>query len=101
MIEHIIYLGAAIGFVAMPFRRLRCCSTWSRWVFFTVAGLFIFMGVFGLALDLGYWDLSRHDRSVFGSYMQVIRGFIIGCSFALFVSGDLVGKKILKDEAVA
>jgi hypothetical protein len=101
MIEHIIYLGAAIGCAAMPFRRLHSCASWARWVFFTVAALFIFMGICGLVLDLGYWDLSKHARSVFGSYMQVIRGFIIGCSFALLVSGDLAGKKIVKDETVA
>jgi hypothetical protein len=101
MMIHIIELGAAVGFAATPFKRLRCCSAWSRWVFFTVAGLFLFMGVCGLALDLHYWDFSRHGLSVFRYYMQGIRGFVIGCSFVLLVSGDLVGKKVVKLETVA
>jgi hypothetical protein len=101
MVEHIIYLGAAIGGVAMPFSRSRSRATWSRWVIFTLAGLFFCMAVCGFAVDLHYWDFSEQWRRVFRSYMQVIRGFIMGCSFVLFVSGDLVGKKILKDEDVA
>ena len=101
MIEHIIYLGAAVGSIATPFTRRYYCIGWARWVFFTVAGLFLFMAICGLALDFHYWDFSRHELSVFGSYMQAIRGFIIGCYFVLFVSGNLYRNKILKDEAVA
>jgi hypothetical protein len=101
MIEHIIYLGVAVGFIAMPFRRSYSCDTWARRAFFTIAALFIFMAVCGLAIDLHYWDLSRRELSAFWSYMQVVRGFIIGCTFVLLVSGNLFRKKIAKDEAVA
>jgi hypothetical protein len=100
MIEHIIYLGAAIGFAGMPFRRSYSCDAWARWIFFTVAGIFIIMGGCGLALDLHYWDFSRHELYAFGSFMQVIRGFIIGCAFTLLVSGNIFRKKALKDEPV-
>jgi hypothetical protein len=101
MIEHVIYFGSAIGFCAMPFTRRHYCVGWARWVFFTVAGLFTFMAVCGLAIDLHYWDLSRRELSAFDSYMQVIRGFVIGCTFVLLVSGNLFRKRIVKDGAVA
>jgi hypothetical protein len=101
MTEHIIYLAAAIGFVAMPFRRSYFCAGWARWVCFTVAGLFVFMAVYGLALDLHYLDFSRHELSYIGSLMQAIRGFIIGCAFVLLVSGNIFRKKVLNDEDAA
>jgi hypothetical protein len=59
------------------------------------------MAVCGLAIDLHYWDLSRRELSTFDSYVQVIRGFVIGCTFVLLVSGNLLRKRIVKDEAVA
>jgi hypothetical protein len=101
MIEHIIDLGGAFAFVAMPFMRWHYCIGWARCVFFTIAGLFMSMAVFGLAIDLGYWDLSRHQLSVFEHYMTGVRGVIIGCTFVLLVSGNLFRKRIVKDETVA
>ena len=71
MAEYVIYLIVAIGFAMAPFRRSFSCDTWARWTFFTIAGFFIILGVCG---------------------------FIIGCSFALLVSGNLFGKRILKEK---
>jgi len=100
MIEPITYFGAAIGFAAMAFCRSRSCASWARWVYLTVAGLFVFMALCGFALDFDYWDLSKHGRSVLESYMQVIRGFILGCVFVLIVSGNFARKKVLKYDNV-
>ena len=98
MAESIIYLVAAIGFAAAPFRQSSSSDTWVRCTFFTVAGFFIILGVCGLLVNLNYWDLSRHELSIFRSASQAVRGFIIGCCFALFVSGNLFGKRILKEK---
>ena len=98
MIEHVIYLGAAIGCAAAPFSRLRSRAPWACLVFFTLAGLFLIMAVCGLALDLHYWDLSGQGLLIFRSYIQLIRGFIIGCLFVLLVSGNFLGKKIIRNE---
>ena len=104
MILHIIFLGAAIGFVCMPFNGWHYCAGWARRVFFTIAGLFMSMAVLGLVLDLGYWSLSRHQLSVLEHYEQVICGFILGCVFVLLVSGNLFGsirEEDVKDDHVA
>jgi hypothetical protein len=104
MILHIIYLGAAIGFVRMPFLPCHHCARWSRCVFFTIAALFMFMAVLGLARDLGYLDLSQHQKLVLEHYMRGIQGFILGCVFVLLVSGNLLGTRLeedVKDETVA
>jgi hypothetical protein len=98
MAEDIIYLLAATGFAAAPFRRSSSCDTWAHWTFYTVAVAFIILGVCGLLVNLGRWDLSPHELSMFRSASQAVRGFIIGCSFVLFVSGNLFGKKNLKEE---
>ena len=104
MILHIIYLGAAIGFVCMPFMPCHHCAGWARRVFFTIAGLFMLMAVLGLARDFGYWVLSQHQKLVLEHSMQAIRGFIIGCVFVLLVSGNLLGTRLeedVKDDHVA
>ena len=98
---HFIYFGTAVSFVIMSFKRSRVRAVWARSIFFTISGLFMIMAVCGLAVDLHYWNLSKHDLSQLEYHLQAIRGFVLGCAFVLLVSGELVGKKVLKDEAVA
>jgi hypothetical protein len=101
MNHHIIDLGSAIVFVVLPFFGSRTRAAWSRWLYFTIAGLFLFKGAIGLSLDSHFWELSEHGQSVYEHWLSFIRGFILGCIFALIVSGNIKGKTVFKDEAVA
>jgi len=101
MSNHIIDLGSAIVFVIIPFFGSRARAAWSRWLYFTIAGLLVFMGISGLALDSHFWELSIHGQSVYEHWLHLVRGFILGCIFALIVSGNVKGKTVLKNEAVA
>jgi hypothetical protein len=53
MIEHIIYLGAAIGCGCHLSGVCILVPVGRAWVFFTVASLFIFMGICGLVFGFG------------------------------------------------
>ena len=101
MSDHIINLVTAIIFAVIPFVGSRTRATWSRWIFFTISGLLIFIAASGLALDSHWWEFSKHGQSVYKNWLHIIRGFILGCIFALIISGNLEGKKVLKDETAA
>src|SRR5689334_16523457 len=94
IIGHLIFLGAALGMVGLVFRPLRSRAVWTRWIFFTISGLFLVLGICGLAVDLHYWNFSSQAWFRFERQMQFVRGLIIGCFFVLLVSGELFGKKI-------
>ena len=59
------------------------------------------MAVCGLAVDFQLWNPPNIVRSRLESYLHGVRGFLLGCMFVLLVSGELMGKKILKNEFVA
>ena len=95
---HLIYVGASVGCIIIPLKRSRSRACWARCIFFTVAGIFMLMAVCGLALDFQFWNPSKFVRLRLESYLQGIRGFLLGCMFVLFVSRELMGKKIVKGE---
>ena len=101
MLIHLIYVGASVGCVFIPLKRSRSRACWARWIFFAVAGIFMAMGLCGLALDFQVWNPSNIARSRLEGWLQAIRGFLLGCMFVLLLSGELKGKKIVKDEVVA
>jgi hypothetical protein len=98
---HFIYLGAAASFAVTPFKRSRERATWARWIFFTVAAVFIFLAACGLSLDFQFWQPTEHGRRLLEHYLEGVRGFLLGCVFVLLVTGQLFGKRVLKDETVA
>jgi hypothetical protein len=101
MSNHFIDLGMAIVFGVMPFFGSRTRASWSRWLYFTIAGLLLLRGGSGLAIDSHFWELSKHGQTVYDHWLHLADGFILGCIFALFVSGNVDGKKVLKDEVAA
>jgi hypothetical protein len=98
---HIIYFGSAVAFVVVPFQRSRSRAAWARRIFFTIAGLFMVLAVSGISLDFELWNPSRRLRFDLPRYFEGLRGFLLGCFFVLLVSGELLGKKILRDEVAA
>ena len=100
-IIYFIYLGAAASFAVMPFKRSRERTTWAHWIFFTVAAIFLSLAVSGLSVDFQFWQPTEHARRYLVHYLDGARGFLLGCVFVLLVTGQLFGKKPLKNEAVA
>ena len=100
-IIHFIYLGAAASFAVMPFKRSRERAAWARWIFISVAAVFLLLAVCGLSVDFQYWQPTEHGRQNLVHYLDGARGFLLGCVFVLLVTGQLFGKKILKNETVA
>jgi hypothetical protein len=101
MIEHVIhilYFGSAVAIAIVPFQHSRSRAAWARWIFFAIAGLFLVLAVCGVALDFQLWNPSTPVRSETEHYLEGVRGFLLGCVFVLLVSGQLFGKKIVKDE---
>lgn len=97
---HFIYLGASVSFAVAPFMGSRFRANWARRIFATISVLFLILAGFGLALDFRLFNSAISDRSQLELGLQVIRGFLLGCVFVLFVSGELAGRKVLKNEDV-
>jgi len=100
MIEELAYLGGAIGFAVLPFIPARSRAAWSRWIFFALSFLFVMVAVVGLVLDSGFWNISKQAQWALWYSATCMRGLILGCVFVLLVSGELAGKKIVKDERI-
>jgi len=77
----------------MPFSRKRSRAPWARWIFFTVAALFIVLAVCGGALEFQLWVPSNNIRLETERQLQGIRGILLGCVFVLFVSREFYGRK--------
>jgi hypothetical protein len=92
IVLHVIYLVGAVCFIVFPFDRSRVRAPWARWIFWAVAALALALAVNGFGWDLQLW--SYH-------LLSGIRGFALGLIFALIVSGQLSGKKILPNENAA
>ena len=101
MNTHIFELGIAVVFVALAFFPRRPIAAWSRWLYFAIALFFAFQAVFGFVLDAHVVELSKDGHGIYARCMQLARGFILGCFFALFVSGNIVGQKISNNERIA
>ena len=100
-IIHFIYLGAAVSFVVLPFKRSRQRAAWARWIFLTVAAVFLILAACGLSVDFQFWQPTALGRRNLEHYLDGARGFLLGCVYVLFVTGQLFGKKILRNETVA
>lgn len=100
-INHFIYLGAAFGCAVVPFMRSRERAAWASRVFFTVAAVFLILAVCGLSVDFQFWQPTARGRMGLEHFLDFARGFLIGCVFVLLVTGQLFGKKILKNKSVA
>jgi hypothetical protein len=98
IVTHLIYIGSSVCFGSFPFDRSRLRAPWANRVALTIAGILMIMGGYGLILDLEVWNPSRQVQSHLGYLIQGMGGFLLGCVFALFASGELMGKKIEKDD---
>jgi hypothetical protein len=97
LVTHCVYFGAAVSVAVLPFKYPRSRAAWARWVFFTISGCFMSLAVCGLLVDFHYMNPSK----LLTYYLQGVRGFLLGCTFVLLVSGEFVGKKISKDKVAA
>jgi hypothetical protein len=88
-----IYFGSAIAIACMPFSRKRSRAPWARWIFLTIAALFVVLAVCGGALEFQLWVPSKSIRLETDRQLQGIRGILLGCVFVLFVSGEFYGRK--------
>jgi hypothetical protein len=93
----IFYISALpLHFFALPFERSRLRAPWARCVCFTISGLFLILAACGLALDVHLWNPPEPLRSNLEHYLEGLRGFLLGCVFVSLISGELIGRKILK-----
>jgi hypothetical protein len=86
----VIFVLGAVCMAVFPFDRKRVRAPWARWVFFTIAGLLLFLGAWGLGAMFRLWATPDY----FGVFRANIRGFILGLFFSLIVSGQLLGRKV-------
>jgi len=96
---HIIYFCGSILFAYFPLDRSRERAPWARWLFFTVALLVMLLALHGFAADF-HFSLPL-PRLPFWLAEFVIQGFVLGVIFALIVSGQLYGKKLVRSEVAA
>ena len=96
---HIIYLVGSVLCAVFPFDASRHRAPWARWLFFIAAFLLMLTAVCGLAIDF-HVSLPIPPERLPG-VGSMIRGFVLGLFFALIVSRELNGKKIVKHEVVA
>ncbi|HET8546671.1 MAG TPA: hypothetical protein VFL57_01630 [Bryobacteraceae bacterium] len=100
IVLHVFYLLCGIySYTVYAFDRSRQRAPWARWLFLAAGCSLVIRAACGFAIDFHVWPpvLARCLRDL----KSLVGGFIVGLLFALIVSGELTGKKVVKDEVAA